>query len=199
VRRGIPLLRRLLRRREGGGSPSPACTYGRVGGRSRRRCLGGGGAGGGMFGVGAAFSGDGALRGSASPRAIWRSSGPGVVLGFLCRPSDPWWRWIWWPAFWTGRGRRLQPASEATSSAARWSSRRGRALAVAVHRQMLRREADDSCGVKHGCSLAVARRWWTIFVVVAGGVVDLRSGFVSPAYGSFLFVFVLYTVYVVCC
>ena len=88
LRRGITLLRRPLRRREGGGSPSPACTYGRVGWGSRRRLLGGGGAGGGWFGVGAVFSGGGVPRDSSSPRATCRRSRPGVVLELVCLPPD---------------------------------------------------------------------------------------------------------------
>ena len=80
----------------GWGSPSPACTYGRVGGRSRRRRLGGVGAGGGGFGVGVLFSGGGVLRGSSSSRATCRSSTPGVVVEFVCFPPDPRWRRFWW-------------------------------------------------------------------------------------------------------
>ena len=79
-RRGIPPLRRPLRRREGGGSPSRACTYGRLGWRPRRRRRGGRGAGGGVFGVVAIFSGGGALRGRPSSRATGSGSRPGVVL-----------------------------------------------------------------------------------------------------------------------
>ena len=100
--RGISLLRRLLRRWEGGGSPAPACTYGRVGWSSRRRCLGGGGAGGGWFGVGAAFSGGGVPRGSSSSRSTCWCSTPGAVLEFLSFPSDLWWRRIRWLEFRSG-------------------------------------------------------------------------------------------------
>jgi hypothetical protein len=95
VSRGIPLLRRPLRRREGGGSPVPACTYGRVGRRSRRRRQGGGGAGGGCFAVDAAFSGGGALRGSSSSCSTCRGPRPGVVLVFFVLSSDLCWRRIW--------------------------------------------------------------------------------------------------------
>ena len=188
-RRGIPLLRWLPRQREGGGSPSPACTYGRIGWCPRRRCLGGGGAGGGLFGVGAAFSGGGALRSSSSSRAT-------------CWRSDPWWRRIWGLVFRTGRERRLLPASGSRSSTARWRSWRERAVAVVVRRQRLRRgAADGSCGICQGTgrSQAVVWRLKTVFVADAGGAAGLRSGSVAPSYCTFLSVFVLRTLYVVLC
>ena len=97
LRRGIPPLRRPLRRREGGGSPPPACTYGRLGWSFCRRRPGGGGAAGGWFGGGAVFSGGGSLRSSPSSCSSCRRSRPGVVLGAVCFPSDPRRRRIWWP------------------------------------------------------------------------------------------------------
>ena len=54
------------------------------------------GAGGGCFGVAVVFSGGGVLRGSSSSRATCRSSTPGVVVEFVCLPSDPRWRRVWW-------------------------------------------------------------------------------------------------------
>ena len=199
--RGISLLRRLLRRREGGGSPAPTCTYGRVGWRSRRRCLGGGGAGGGCFGVGAAFSGGGVPRGSSSSRSTCWCSTPGAVLEFLSFPSDLWWRRIRWLEFRSGRRRRFLPATETKMAAARWSSWRGRALAVLVHRQKFRRGAADGlCGFSQGrrCSQAVVRGWPAVFVLDAGGAADVGSGSV-PLRIVLCFLFVLCTVYVVLC
>ena len=185
ARRGIPPLRRLLRQREGGGSPSPACTYGRVGWDPRRRCLGGGGAGGGVFGVGASFSGGGALRGSSSSRATCGRSRPGGVLGLPCLPSDPRWRWIRWLEIGARRGRRLLSSSGSRSSSARWRCRRVRVLAVVVYRHKFRRGAAGGlCGIfqQGGRSQAVVRRWWMVFVAGAGGVAVLRSGSSSPTY-----------------
>ena len=126
-RRGIPLLRRPLRRREGGGSPSPACTYGRVGWGSRRRLLGGGGAGGGWFGVGGAFSGGGALRSSSSPRSTWWCSTPGVVLERRSFSSDPG-RRIWRPDPRVLRVHLLPPATDPEAAEAR--RRRPRSFSV---------------------------------------------------------------------
>ena len=188
-RRGIPLLRRLPRQREGGGSPSPACTYGRIGWCPRRRCLGGGGAGGELFGVGAAFSGGGALRSSSSSRAT-------------CWHPDPWWRWIWGLVSWTGRERRLLPASGSRSSTARRRSWRVGAVAMVDHRQRFRRDAaDGSWGFCQGTrrSQAVVCRLRTVFVADAGEVAVLRSGSVVPSFCTFISVFVLCTLYLVLC
>ena len=202
ARRGIPPLRRSLRRREGGGSPSPACSYGRIGWGSRRWCPGGDGAGGGRFGGGVVFSGGGALRSSSSPRASCESSGPGGVLECLGSPSDLRWRRIRWLELGAGRGRRIRPASGWRSSSARWRCRRGRVLAVVVHRfSFRRRAADDPCGVflRRRCSQAAVRWWSMVFVLGAGGDGVLRSGSVSLAYCTFVSLCVLCTMYMVSC
>ena len=200
--RGILLLRRPLRRREGGGSPAPACIYGRVGGRSRRRRLGGGGAGGGWFGVEAAFSGGRAPWGSSSSRSTCRGSRPGVVLEYFVLPSDPCWRRIWRLERGAGQARRSLSASTSKTAAARWRSQGGRALAVLVNRHKLRRcAADGLCGglQQERCSRGAVRRGTAAFVVDAGGDAAVCSGSASPSYVVMYFVSVLCTLYVVLC
>ena len=194
--RGIPLLRRPLRRREGGGSPAPACTYGRVGWRSCRRRSGGGGAGGGRFGVGVFFSGVGAPRGSSSTRATCWISTPGVVLELLCFPSDLWWRWIWRPEPRVGQVLRLLLAADPKAAEAVRRCWSGGAPAVVVHRQKFRRGAADGlCGVfqRRGCPWAVARWRLAVFVFVAGEVAGFGASSDSPTCCSFFSVCVLCT------
>ena len=167
----------------------------------RRWRLGGGEAGGGRFGVGAAFSGGGALRGSSSSRATCGGSGPGAVLEFLSLPPDPCWRQIWWLERRLGRLWWIRSASPTKTAAARWSSWRGRALAVLVHRLKFRRCAvDGSCGglQQRRCPRGVVRRWTAAFAVDAAGNAAVCSP-VSPTYGVLYFVFVLCTVYLVQC
>ena len=200
--RGIPLLRRPPRRREGGGSPAPACIYGRLGWRPRRRCCGGGGAGGGRFGVGATFSGGGAPGSSSSSRSTCGGSTPGVVLESVGLPSDPCWRRIWRLEPRAGQARRLLSASTTKTAAARWRRWSEGALAVLVHRLRFRRcAADEPCGVlqQEWCSRGAVRRGTAAFVLDAGGVAAVFFGSVSPTYGVLYFFSVLFTVYVVCC
>ena len=145
----------------------------------RRRRLGGGGAGGGWFGVEATFSGGGAPWGSSSSRSTCGGSRPGVVLEHFVLPSDPCWRRIWRLEPRAGLARRLLSASTTKTAAARWSSWRGRALAVLVHRLKFRRcAADGSCGgLRHERCSRGAVRWGTVaFVVDAGGEAPVCSG-----------------------
>ena len=209
LRRGIPPLRRPLRRREGGGSPSPACTDGRVGWCSRRRRLGGGGAAGGWFGVGASFSGGGALRSSSSTCSTCRRSRPGVALVSVCLPPDLCSRRIWWGVRRSRRAGRLRSASMVKVAAAMRCGWWRRALAVVFHRQVLRRTRPPggvcveagSCGdlVQRRCPRLVARWGTAVFVLDAGGAAGDCYGSVSPAYVFQFFVFVLCTLYVVLC
>ena len=202
ARRGIPPLRRLLRQREGGGSPSPACTYGRVGWCSRRRRSGEGGAAGGWFGVEGLFSGGAVLRSSASSSSTCWSWESGVALELLVSPPDLGWRRIWRPEPRTGRGRRLRPASSTMVAAARRWCRRGRVLAVPVHRLRLRRGAADKfCGLlqQGRRPQAAVRRRMATLVVDAGEEGVSVSGSELPFVLYSVSVFVLCTLYVVLC
>jgi hypothetical protein len=164
--RGIPLLRRPLRRREGEGSPAPACIYGRVGWSSRRRRSGGVGAAGGWFGVGATFSGGGAPRGSSSSRSTCRGSRPGVVLESFGLPSDLCWRRIWWPDLRAGQARWFLSA---------WWRRRlrqggedgagGHSPCSFIGISFRRCAADGPCGglLQERCSRGVVRRGTAAF------------------------------------
>ena len=186
----------------GWGSPVPACIYGRVGWRSRRRRLGGGGAGGGGFGVGAAFPGGGAPGGSSSSRSTCGGSRPGVVLESFGLPSNPCWRRIWRLESRAGRARWLPSASTVKTAAARWWSWRERALAVLVHRVRFRRcAADGSCGglQQERCSWGMVRRRSAAFALDAGGDAEACLGSDSPTYVFLFFFSVMCTVYVVCC
>ena len=187
--------------KKGGGSPAPACIYGRVGWCSRRRRSGGVGAAGGRFGVGVTFSGGGVLRGSSSSRWTGRSSRPGAVLEFGCLPSDPWWRRIRWLEFRSRRGWRLLPASGTKMTAARWRCWCGRVLAVLVHRLNLRRCAAGGLGgflQRWRHPGAVVRRRSVVFVVAAGEVAGVCSSSV-PLRMYFCTLFVLCTLYMVLC
>ena len=185
----------------GWGSPSPACTYGRVGWETRRRRLGGGGAGGGWFGVEAAFSGGGAPGGTPSSRSTCGGSGPGVALESFGSSPDPWWRRVWRLELRAGQARQLLSASMMKTATARWRRRCERALAVPVHRLGFRRcAADELCGVlqQERCSRGVVRRRTAAFVLDAGGSAVVCHCSVSPTYFLF-FAYVLCTLYVVYC
>ena len=199
---GFLPLRRPLRRREGGGSPVPACIYGRIGWRPRRRCFGGGGAGGGCFGVGAIFSGRGAPGSSSSSRSTCGGSRPGMMLESVGLPSDPCWRRIWRLELRAGLTRRILSASALKTAAARWRRWSERALAVLVHRLKFRRcAADELCGglQQERCSRGAVRRGTAAFVLDAGGVAAVCSSSDSPTYGVLYFFSILCTVYVVYC
>ena len=177
-RRGIPLLRRPLRRREGGESPSPACTYGRIGwgfapAASRRRWSWRR-----WFWCRRAFSGGGALRSSPSPRSTWRCSTPGAALERCSFSSDPG-RRIWRPDLGVLRALLLPPATDPEAAMARWRRRARGASATVVQRPRFRRGAADTQGGvfqgKNSSQAAVSRRM-LLFFFVAGGSVDLGTG-----------------------
>ena len=156
----------------------------------------------GVLGSARAISGGGVLRGSTAARSFCGSSRTGAVLELVKVQPDPCRRRIRRLELRPGRRRRLRPASVSRMAVGRWCCRRGRALAVPVHRHKLRRGAADKlCGLfqQGRRSQAAVRRWTAIFGVDAGEEDDVASSPVSPTYCTLLSVFVLCTLYVVLC